>query len=403
MLLINYPKWHRELEHSGKVRALAASINPNLFSSLNAIAIMTTAAWANPHQLHPWFRMPTLKRKDLSDEEEDSPPPMYQSRRSLSPAPSPKRRRCDVLENGMSQLTLDGRSMGSAPYILASPIVQYPTDAPTSHPLPSWTDAPYAPRVTHIPTNVAATVVLPGSVEEPTSPETVAEETEVRDVSMKGPSWYEIEKDRTSASLPPSSSSVPPSSTPIFVPTSPARFSSHSPPSPAPSTRRPLFRHASRPPRPTVVDARSDDTGIVITDLEDSDDEDENTLPTPHTSTGDDGARDFTISSALLDRLPKHHVLGLHAPESNPSTALVLYRPLVLPGESSKEDTGASGAADDLPEKEREEAPGTANAMEELLQPMGEEVPMEDTRPCTPMVLESVDEPVDEPMDIEML
>ncbi|KAI0779831.1 hypothetical protein C8Q74DRAFT_1198147 [Fomes fomentarius] len=305
--------------------------------------------------------MPSQKRKDLSDEDEDAPSPFY-GRRSISPAPSPKRRRCDVLENGMSQLTLDGRSIApSAPYILASvtgaptttsytaPIVQYPTDIPPTS-QPAWTDASYAyaPRVTHIPTNVATAVVLPGSVEEPISPpETGAEETEERDVSMKGPSWYEIEKDR-----------------------------------------------------------------IVITDLEDSDTEDENTPPLPLPPNGaasrDASAPDrdidkFTISSALLDRLPKPHrdalVLRALDSEPSPSTALVLYRPPpMVPLDTSKEeDTNAT-----VEDAGGEEVLGTTNPMEE---PMGEEeVPMEDTRPCTPMVLElSVDDSTDEPMDIEML
>lgn len=432
--LATIPKMAWELEHPGKVRALAATINPDrvVCSSLNAIAIMTTTAWANPHQLHPWFRMPSQKRKDLSDEDEDAPSPFYE-RRSISPAPSPKRRRCDVLENGMSQLTLDGRSIApSAPYILASvtgpptttsypaPIVQYPTDvpSPTSQPAPpSWTDAPYAyaPRVTHIPTNMATAVVLPGSVEEPTSPpETGAEETEVRDVSMKGPSWYEIEKDRTSASSLPSS---PSPSARISAVTCTAQSQSHRPSPSTPPSRRALFRHHSRPPCLTVIDEPSNDTGIVITDLEDSDTEDENNPPLPpdgaasRDASAPDRVDKFSISSALLDRLPKPHrdalVLRTLDSEPSPSTALVLYRPPpMVPLDTSKEeDTNASDA--DVPEaKSRrrtagEEVLGT-NPMEE---PMGEEeVPMEDTRPCTPMVLElSVDDSADEPMDIEML
>ncbi|KAI0745472.1 hypothetical protein C8Q76DRAFT_789856 [Earliella scabrosa] len=369
---------------------------------------MTSTAWANPYQLHPWFRMPSNKRKDLSDDDEESPSPFYDSRRSVSPIPSPKRRRCDVLENGMSQLTLDGRSIASsAPYILASvapvtispsPTIQYP-DAPATSPPTQlqWTDASYAPRVTQIPPNAGATVVLPGSVEEPTSPETVSEDAEVRDVSMKGPSWYEIEKDRTSASLPPP---LFPSSAFTFTPAPSTSTSTSHPPShglSVHSTRRPLFRHPLRPPRPTVADARSDDdTGIVITDLEDSDaEDDENTPPRAESAGSPDGEPAFTISSALLDRLPKPHALGPLTPEPGPSNALVLYRPLVPLGESS-EDTDSLEKR--MPEKENQ---GDEGLEEE--QPMGEEVPMEDTRPCTPMVLESVDEPVYEPMDIEML
>ncbi|KAI0743804.1 hypothetical protein C8Q80DRAFT_860669 [Daedaleopsis nitida] len=374
---------------------------------------MTSTAWANPHQLHPWFRMPSHKRKDLSDSEEEVTS-YYQPRRSLSPAPSPKRRRCDILENGMSQLTLDGRSIASsAPYILASaaPTIQYPEPpaTTTSRAAPFWADAPYAPRVTQIPTNAAMNVMLPGSVEEPVSPETGGEDTEVRDVSMKGPSWYEIEKDRTSSPSLPSSSSSPPARLHNSMPFTPSTRTPSQ--NPARSTRTTFFR---TPPPPTVVDAPSKHTGIVIVDLEDSDAEDENTPPHPKSAREDGGpaAPAFTISSALLDRLPKpHSPLGPLGPEESASNALVLYRPLPLapsaplPDESSSRpssledaDVAACGA---LAGKGREDVEG------EDEQPMGlEEVPMEDTRPCTPMVFEAesvLDESVDEPMDIEML
>ena len=135
-----------------------------------------TATWANPYSLHPWFRMPSQKRKEFSDDE-DAPSTFYESRRSLSPTPSPKRRRCDVLENGMSQLTLDGRPIPpSATTASASyPTVLFPVTPVASHPPPLWADPSQlsGPNVTHIPTSAAATVVLPGSVEAPTSPETV--------------------------------------------------------------------------------------------------------------------------------------------------------------------------------------------------------------------------------------
>ncbi|KAI0829659.1 hypothetical protein BC628DRAFT_1358139, partial [Trametes gibbosa] len=89
---------------------------------------MASTAWANPYELHPWFKMPSLKRKDVSSDEEDVPAvpargASYELRRSLSPAPSPKRRRCDVLESGLSQLTLHGR-----------PIPQSPAHFTPSHP-----------------------------------------------------------------------------------------------------------------------------------------------------------------------------------------------------------------------------------------------------------------------------
>ena len=358
-----------------------------------------TATWANPYSLHPWFRMPSQKRKELSDDE-DAPSTFYESRRSLSPTPSPKRRRCDVLENGMSQLTLDGRPIPpSATTASASyPTVLFPVTPVASHPPPLWADPSQlsGPNVTHIPTSAAATVVLPGSVEEPTSPETVEEDAEVQDVSMKVPSWYEIEKDRTSVSSHPSASSASTSTT--TIPSSSTSGRSRRSSTPPRTSRRPLFRH---PPRPTVVDAPDDDTGIVITDLEDSDAEDESSnVPAKPPSNADD-APAFSISSALLDRLPKPHALGPLAPDPSPSTALVLYRPVVKPDESQEGD--ASPEERSLKNGEAEGLGIVIGALEDVLQPMGEEVPMEDTRPCTPMALESVDEPVDEPMDIEML
>ena len=358
-----------------------------------------TATWANPYSLHPWFRMPSQKRKELSDDE-DAPSTFYESRRSLSPTPSPKRRRCDVLENGMSQLTLDGRPIPpSATTASASyPTVLFPVTPVASHPPPLWADPSQlsGPNVTHIPTSAAATVVLPGSVEEPTSPKTVEEDAEVQDVSMKVPSWYEIEKDRTSVSSHPSASSASTSTT--TIPSSSTSGRSRRSSTPPRTSRRPLFRH---PPRPTVVDAPDDDTGIVITDLEDSDAEDEASNAPAQSASGADDLPAFSISSALLDRLPKPHALGPLAPDPSPSTALVLYRPLVLPDESQGAEAPPGGRR--LEGGETEGLGAVPGPLDDVLQPMGEEVPMEDTRPCTPMVLESVDEPVDEPMDIEML
>ncbi|KAI0334952.1 hypothetical protein GY45DRAFT_1317396 [Cubamyces sp. BRFM 1775] len=366
---------------------------------------MTSTAWANPYYLHPWFKMPSLKRKDLSSDEEDaSTTPIraasLEPRRSLSPAPSPKRRRCDVLESGMSQLTLDGRPIPPSPAHFApgqfpsattpaaafptAPTVQFP-DAPQPS-IPQWTDARLAPNVTQLPITAAPTsVVLPGSVEEPTSPEAVVEEdAEVPEVSMKVPSWYEIEKDRTST--------LPPSSSPPI---------------------------ARRPPRPTVVDASSSgssrssesgDTGIVITDLEDSDSEDSDAAAAASakarsTSTAADADGDspqFTISSALLDRLPKPHTLGPLAPESSSAhNALVLYRPLPLP---VKADDGDADRDTRTPREERS-SPSIEEAVvetEDVPIMEDEPIPMDDQIEFTPIV-ESVGEPADEPMDIEML
>ncbi len=345
--------------------------------------------------------MPSQKRKDLSDDDEDVPRAAYhEPRHSLSPpSRSPKRRRCDVLETGFSQLTLEGLSyvappmhrvpvgdtgfgarMGSSHVASA---IQTPSPSAfastSSQPCADWLPSPH---VTHIPVKPATPVVLPGSVEEPASPEAaVTGESDVVDVSMKGPSWYEIEKDRTSESFVPFPS--PPSSFPASI-APPATNAAHLSPPP---------RGLGSPLRTTVVDVPPGDTGIVITELEDSDAEDE-------TINGAGSLASFKISSALLDRLPKPYNIGPVAPEPSPANALVIYRPLVARDEA---EAGRREA-----ERERETEKGKRKeALEGVVeeqQPMGEEEPMEeDTRPCTPMV-ESVDpRDVDEPMDIEML
>ncbi|KAI0633382.1 hypothetical protein C8Q77DRAFT_785042 [Trametes polyzona] len=338
--------------------------------------MMASAAWANPHALHPWFKMPSLKRKEVSSDEEDAPTTTtpirgpahasYDLRRSLSPTPSPKRRRCDVLESGMSQLTLDGRPIPPSPAHFApgqfppqpststvgAPTVHFP-DTPTTTTQPTaplWADGPQvSPPMPAVDTGAMTPVVLPGSVEEPTSPEAAASttdtEVDVPEVSMKVPSWYEIEKDR-----------------------------------------------------------------IVITDLEDSEAEEEEENDASRrgsSSTAGAGAADapeFTISSALLDRLPKPTALAALAPEANPTNALVLYRPLPLPGSSS------SDAAADARDSREEDTPRIEEvAGEDVLIVEDTEMPVDDEQQIgySPIAVSpvpaAVDEPADEPMDVEML
>lgn len=356
------------------------------------------SAWANPYALHPWFKMPSLKRKDASSDEEDayttsSPirgasyePP----RRSLSPAPSPKRRRCDVLESGMSQLTLAGRPIPpspahpgqfppqySIPAAAGAPTILFPITPSTSTQsvASQWADGLQVSPVLPATTALQTSVVLPGSVEEPTSPEAFAAavmDPDVHDVSMKVPSWYEIEKDRTSSS---------------------------------PSPPRSLYAPAREPPVCLpVADTRSRRlAGIVITDLEDSDaEDDDNGDANTSKSISSADAPQFTISSALLDRLPKPSAtLGPLAPDPNPTNALVLYRPLPLPA-SSHEDQ------DDVRDSARWS--GNALRIEEVFtedEPIMEdtEMPVDDDQlEFAPAVAGSAGEPADdEPMDIEML
>ena len=115
---------------------------------------------------------------------------------------SPKRRRCDVLENGFAQLTLSpslqqkqpcGSTRG--PYHTGLNIQSlqggdgYNTENGLSY--TSW-NANTIPLMRHSSSG-SPPVILPGSVEEPTSPEPISY---IPEVTMKSRSWYEPEKDR---------------------------------------------------------------------------------------------------------------------------------------------------------------------------------------------------------------
>ncbi|CDO76709.1 hypothetical protein BN946_scf184796.g3 [Trametes cinnabarina] len=332
--------------------------------------------------------MPSHKRKDPSDDEDDAPASLQPSRRSLSPAPSPKRRRCDPLERAAAAPA----ATSPAAYPPFAPTIQLPTTPnPTTTPAaPLWAEGPHIPNVTHLPNAGASAVVLPGSVEEPTSPQTVMEEeADAPEVKMKVRSWYELEKDRTS---------------------SPSHASSSA-----------SFTAYRRPPRPTVTDAsssssssarssasssRSGSAGIVITDLDGSDSEDEEDDGSKVKSSADaDAPPEFTISSALLDRLPKPvQTFGPLAPEANPGNALVLYRPLPLPSEArveESEDEEKENRGARAPQMAEDDAPRIEEVVEDV--PIAEEeMPVDDQIEFTPIV-DGAGEPMDEPMDVEML
>ena len=327
----------------------------------------------------------------------------------------------------MSQLTLQGRPLGAYPYSatsLAVPMVVHP-DTPTSalggQAHTPWgtsgegaymnanADANMNLNVTYVPTNYdgGAPVVLPGSVEEPPSPEEAragGEEAGLLDVSMKGPSWYEVEKDRKSFHHTPSVH-------PRYASTSSHTLGRREDPrSTSPSLYHSPYScntpspFAGMPSCSLVADALPD-AGIVITDLEGSDSEDEGDSQT--NAGAGPGAPAYKISAALLDRLP-HPLTRGHDPSTSPSAgALVLYRPLVITPDGVPEGREDSEVALEL------EGAGRGLGGEDGIsgEPMGGSegtaTPMEDTRPCTPMTLESelsVDEDAGyEPMDIEML
>jgi hypothetical protein len=151
---------------------------------------MTT--WAYPVSTHPWFRMPSHKRKayDLDASSSDS------SDLESYSAPA-KRRRCDVLENGLAHLSLDhAAEAAKIPYthLHRSEGRKGGPRSPSPQPLPGQSWNAYNHSTLDQPTHDIASIVLPSSVEEPTSPETIS--PDLLDVTMKSRSWYEPEKDR---------------------------------------------------------------------------------------------------------------------------------------------------------------------------------------------------------------
>jgi hypothetical protein len=144
-------------------------------------------------------------------------------------------------------------------------------------------------------------VLYPTSIEEPTSPvlgcvplplsDDDKSDDILHDVKMKSQSWYEPEKDRKCS---------------------------------------PLNLDAS-------LGAYNDyDTGIVITDLEDSDEEDSY----DDSKTSPDGA-EITISSALLDHIKTQRSFSVPLPNvSSSSTALVVFQPPLIQSSKDSVDRG---------------------------------------------------------------
>ena len=137
-----------------------------------------------------------------------------------------------------------------------------------------------------------------------------------------------------------------------------------------------------------MADAPDDCTGIVITDLEGSDDEDEGTDAPPPA---------FEINPALLDRLPHPLAPATEPGASAGAGALVLYRPLVVAPEA--DSRGTPGHTADVADADAAEASRAADGRARGQEPIGREVglgvvdedegmAMEDTRPSTPMAFE---------------
>ncbi|KAL0072846.1 hypothetical protein AAF712_000609 [Marasmius tenuissimus] len=198
-----------------------------------------------------------------------------------------KRRRVAVLAKGFSNMSLDTNANHEP--IPLEPDVSYPPDSAstsTSNSVPF--SAPDAMEIEEV-TGPGPSQLFTISVEEPTSPS--SRTGKLRDVRMKGqPSWYEPEPDREPASL-----------------TSQTTTIINSPP----------------PRRPA---------GIIITDLDDSEDE--------SSEDSDKTQNDIEISPALLQRIRQNNILRSTLPSSAEARgqALVLYRPLTIPEEGAREE-----------------------------------------------------------------
>ena len=64
------------------------------------------ATWTNVHYMHPWFKMPSHKRKSCIDLDAPESPTQHECEPSVF-APLPKRRRCDTLERRIASLSLN--------------------------------------------------------------------------------------------------------------------------------------------------------------------------------------------------------------------------------------------------------------------------------------------------------
>ncbi|KAK7454522.1 hypothetical protein VKT23_011276 [Stygiomarasmius scandens] len=259
---------------------------------------------------HPWFDKPSMKRKHSS-----SPENSDDSRNvdlSKSPAESrAKRPKISTIERGFSSLSIDRAHQQSAPsssnvggfppsIIPADDAMDIEPTPPSSIPpsmIPSSSPFLHSDPI-EIPVSTSQLSLQPSSIEEPDSPPT-------RDLKMRGTSWYEPEPDR------------------------------EHPPIPNPPPLRPSLDHVqprSNPRRPH--------TGIIVTDLDSSDEEDVRDPDEPP----------ITVSPALLERLRQRELLNHHQLSVPPaSMALVLYRPLSIPSSNSDEDDSSGSLNEPVP------------------------------------------------------
>ncbi|KAF8647063.1 hypothetical protein AX16_006898 [Volvariella volvacea WC 439] len=273
----------------------------------------TQTRWAADPISHPWFKLPSMKRKHSAASSPSSSPgsthstlgedPGDPSDTDSAPPPPTKRRRCHVLEKRLADLTLENtyasgasNSYSTIPFetLDVEPEVIHPADDPQTtpkvhrgHTQPRYqytqpTQSALFSEELGFPDNTLTISEIdmngngtaPGSpyLESMVDPSPYSVEEPIPEVKMKTSSWYEPEPDR-----------------------------------------------------------------IVITDLDSySDDEDE--VETVNDSVNSSSGSTLEISPALLEHIRSRskasldpHLTQPPIPESSPSQALVLFRPLKIP------------------------------------------------------------------------
>ncbi|KIK67098.1 hypothetical protein GYMLUDRAFT_54946 [Collybiopsis luxurians FD-317 M1] len=213
---------------------------------------------------HPWFYKTSMKRPHSSSSDDE-----LLDTGSLSLPTSVKRRRVAALERGLSNLSLHPSQHASASSVgvISSPSNPPPSvTSPPSPPLETFS----AMEVEYSDSSSLLPSIQPDSIEEPASPVLA-----VPEIHMKGSSWYEPEPDRESSSI---------------VMTVPE------------DSARPRF------------------SGIIVTDLDSSDEEEE---PEPLHA---------VVSSVLLERIRQREREHSNIiPAFQDRQALVLYKPLTRP------------------------------------------------------------------------
>lgn len=152
---------------------------------------------------HPWFNMPTAKRKrPHSSSSSDNDEPALNERptafRAYVGGGSPKRRRCSTLERGFAHMNLSYHIPQISDAQASTTSYPSPPNSSTS-PDPSILELDArSPSPAAMDSDYMYPVVQPGSIEEPPSPGQLWAPPldDVPEIQMKSQSWYEPEKDR---------------------------------------------------------------------------------------------------------------------------------------------------------------------------------------------------------------